>query len=257
MNIKPFFSSSSKVWDSYDWVYGIEEAGYEGWEISADGNYRLDKKENVEKIMETLDSTSLDATVHAPFTDLNPASINYPIHRETIRQLSICIENAADFTGIVTMHPGYLSPAGRLVPEKVWEMQKNALVELGKVAIENGILLCLENMPDIPGLMCTRKDEIFGITDGIEGVGVTVDLGHANTCGEVDAFLKGPEYWDHVHIHDNNGTIDEHLPLGEGIMDWEKIGKTLSEKYSGICVVEGRSIEEGRISLEVFRRWFR
>ncbi len=42
MTIKPYFSSSSKVWDDITWVYGIEEAGYDGWEIVADGNYRLD-----------------------------------------------------------------------------------------------------------------------------------------------------------------------------------------------------------------------
>ena len=28
MSIRPFFSSSAKVWDDIAWVYGIEEAGY-------------------------------------------------------------------------------------------------------------------------------------------------------------------------------------------------------------------------------------
>ncbi len=39
--LKPYFSSSAKVWDDISWVYGIEEAGYAGWEIVADGNYQL------------------------------------------------------------------------------------------------------------------------------------------------------------------------------------------------------------------------
>ncbi len=39
--LKPYFSSSSKVWDDISWVYGIEEAGYAGWEIVGDGNYQL------------------------------------------------------------------------------------------------------------------------------------------------------------------------------------------------------------------------
>jgi hypothetical protein len=41
MTLKPYFSSSSKVWDDISWVYGIEEAGYAGWEIVGDGNYQL------------------------------------------------------------------------------------------------------------------------------------------------------------------------------------------------------------------------
>ena len=36
MSIRPYFSSSAKVWDSIEWVYGIEETGYSGWEIVAD-----------------------------------------------------------------------------------------------------------------------------------------------------------------------------------------------------------------------------
>jgi len=49
MTLKPYFSSSSKVWDDISWVYGIKDAGYEGWEIVADGNYRLEKPENLKR----------------------------------------------------------------------------------------------------------------------------------------------------------------------------------------------------------------
>ena len=57
-----YFSSSAKVWDDIQWVYGIEEAGYDGWEIVADGNYRLEKPEVLEKIKEIIASTRLGVT---------------------------------------------------------------------------------------------------------------------------------------------------------------------------------------------------
>ncbi len=62
-----YFSSSSKVWDSIEWVFGIEDAGYPGWEIVADGNYRLDNPAHVKRIDEVLESTHLKASVHAPY----------------------------------------------------------------------------------------------------------------------------------------------------------------------------------------------
>ena len=59
MTLKPYFSSSSKVWDDIAWVYGIEEAGYDGWEIVGDGNYKLDNPACFKKIEEVIASTHL------------------------------------------------------------------------------------------------------------------------------------------------------------------------------------------------------
>lgn len=251
-----YFSSSSKVWENVDWVYGIEDAGYDGWEISADGNYRLDIAENRERIVDLLGSVDLGVTVHAPYTDLNPASLNYPIWRESIRQICLCIEHAADFTGLVTIHPGYLSPAGKLVPEKVWGLQKEALREIGRYSADCGVLTCLENMIDIDELLCRTPGELFGITEEIDGIGVTLDLGHANTCGLVAEFLQELGKVDHLHIHDNNGRRDEHLALGAGTIPWDWVGRTITDGFAGICVVEGRNLDEAKLSLAGFRRWF-
>ena len=40
-------------------------------------------------------------------------------------------------------------------------------------------------------------------------------MGHANTCGSLDAFLAEQDV-QHVHLHDNAGCSDDHLPLGQG-----------------------------------------
>ncbi len=256
MSLRPFFSSSSKVWDSIEWVFGIEECGYAGWEISADGNYRLDVAENVVRIRDVLGSTTLGVSVHAPYSDLNLASLNYPIYRESIRQISRCVEVAAEFTDRVTIHPGYLSPAAKLVPEHVWDLHKSALAEIGATAQDSGVLVTLENMPDIPNFFCRLPDELFGMVDGIDSVGVTLDVGHAHTIDMVDAFLLRIGEVDHVHIHDNDGTSDAHLALGDGTIDWPRVGSRIKESYSGICVIEGRNLKEAEKSLEEFRKWF-
>ena len=256
MKGNPYFSSSAKVWDAIEWVYGIEEAGYAGWEIVADGNYRLDNPAIRAKVADVVGSVNLGITVHAPYGDLNLATLNDPIYRESIRQVCACIENAADFTDRVTLHPGYLSPVGKLVPHRIWELQKSALRQIGAVASDNGVLACVENMIGVKEFLCRDAGELIGMTGGIDGIGMTFDFGHANTLGKVGEFLPLVAKANHIHIHDNHGERDEHLALGDGTMDWAAIGKQSAKDYKGIVVVEGRSIEEAKRSLQVFRRYF-
>ena len=94
------------------------------------------------------------------------------------------------------------------------------------------------------------------MAEGIEGIGLTFDFGHANTVGKVPEFLAKVGYADHIHIHDNHGVLDEHLPLGAGTIDWKTVGKTIAARYSGVVVIEGRSVEEAKKSRAVFSECF-
>ncbi len=253
---KPYFSSSAKVWDDISWVYGIEDAGYSGWEIVGDGNYKLDNPECFRRIEDMIASTHLGMTVHAPYGDLNLATLNDPIWHESIRQICTCIEHASRITDRVTIHPGYLSPVGKLMPQKVWELQKEALRQIGRCATEHSVLACLENMIGVKEFLCRMPEELMGMTEGIEGIGMTFDFGHANTIGKINDFLPHVEEASHIHIHDNHGMSDEHLALGDGSINWEMVGKKISREYNGVIVIEGRSIEEAKKSMTVYRKWF-
>jgi sugar phosphate isomerase/epimerase len=256
MSVTPYFSSSAKVWDDISWVLGIRDAGYAGWEIMSDGNYRLENPVFFRQIEEVLASTDLKVSVHAPFGDLNLATLNDPIWHESIRQICTCIEHASKLTDRVTIHPGYLSPVGKLMPQKVWTLQKDALRRIGKFAADRNVIACLENMIGVKEFLCRFPDELIGMTEGIEGIGMTFDFGHANTVGKVNEFLPHVGKAKHIHIHDNKGFSDEHLALGDGSINWDIVGKTIAANYRGIAVVEGRSIEEGTQSLAVFRKCF-
>jgi sugar phosphate isomerase/epimerase len=74
---------------------------------------------------------------------------------------------------------------------------------------EFGISICVENMP--------RCDWLFYPCPGLDlkGLGTVLDMGRANTCGSIDSFLTEHDIL-HVHIHDNAGNSDDHLPLGRG-----------------------------------------
>lgn len=256
MTLQFFFSSSRLIFGSTDWVAELEGIGYTGWEIVADGKYRFDNLDSFRQICDTLASTHLKATVHAPYSDLNPASLNYPIWKESIRQICTCIQSAAEITDQVTIHPGYLSPVGKLVPEKVWGLQKEALREIGACAYNLSMRANLENMGGSREFLGRLPEEIQGMVEGIEGIGITCDLGHAHTIGKVKEFLHFLPAVDHLHLHDNHGEYDEHLALGDGTINWENAGKIVREQYRGIVVVEGRNLKEAQKSFQVCRRCF-
>lgn len=255
--MKIYFASSSKVWEDPAWVSEICDVGFDGWEISADGNYRLDKPETFAAVKKVISETGLEVSVHAPFSDLNPASINMPIWEETVNQLAKTIECAAELTDTVVIHPGYLSPVSRYDSAFAWQNHKRACVRLGETAERVGVAACLENMPDLDDFFCRDPYELDGFVEGT-AMHSMLDVGHANTTHNLMDFCKIilPQA-RHMHIHDNHGGRDEHLPLGDGNIPWDKIMPKIVKDYKGkIIVVEGRNPKEGKKSLEFLRGWF-
>ena len=131
-----------------------------------------------------------------------------------------------------------------------------ALRILCRHAQDYGVRICLENMPDMEKLLCRTPDELFGMVDsvGMDNIGTTFDAGHANTTRNTAGYLKEKARISHVHIHDNKGVKDEHLPLGGGTVNWDQVLGGL-KGFEGALVVEGRNVEEGKQSLSFLRRW--
>ena len=259
--MKVYFASSRlALKDPESWVAGIAEAGFDGWEVSMDGWFHDvgDIARKFPGIRKVLRDTGLESSVHLPFSGLNPASLNAGVWSATVSQLSACIEAGAEIADMIALHPGYLEPNAREAASAAWSAHKEALVRLGEAAERAGVCVALENMPNLEDFYCRDPDELAGFCDAVPGVSMTFDVGHANTNGNLDAFCKVvlPRA-AHLHIHDNFGKYDEHLPLGRGAIDWQKVLPRIRKEYHGkIMVVEGRNPAEGRVSLDMIREWF-
>ncbi|MPM98143.1 endonuclease 4 [bioreactor metagenome] len=163
---------------------------------------------------------------------------------------------ASNYVNLAVVHPGYLSPYGGQVPEKAYMTNIASIQELCDFAADLGVLIAVENMPDLPKIFGKYPDEVEEMLDavGSHNVGFTFDVGHANTVGLIDEFLDQlGNRISHMHIHDNMGKKDEHLPLGEGTIDWKHVMEKLPN-YKGIFVTEMASVEEGIKSLEFLRK---
>ena len=243
------FSSSALVDQPFDWAYQLEDLGYSGWEIVNEGRQRL-TAETIPLAREIVETTDLVITIHLPYSDLNLASMNQPIWEETVRQMKECISLASEFCGLAVVHPGYLSPLGKQMPDRAWEQNILGLQEICDHAEEFGMRIAVENMLNIESMLGRTPEEIQGILENVrrENLGFVFDVGHANTNGNVDSFLALKEKMVHVHVHDNKGARDEHLPVKSGNVNWRRVAKGL-EGYEGRFVTEARTLVQGAQSM--------
>ena len=242
------FSSLLVTSDPFEWVWKLEDVGFEVWEVVDEGKHRVEGiRDGIKEVYET---TDLKITSHAPFSDLNIASVNYPIWSESIRQIKHCIDLMSEFIEFITVHPGALSPLGMQIPDKVREQVIAGFTEISDHAAEYGIRVGLENMIDIEMLLARTPEEVLGIIENVgrDNLGITWDVGHSNTTGTIDGFIEILDKISHVHIHDNHGRKDEHLPVGAGTIDWEYVMRKL-EGFDGKIIIEARSLQDGQEGL--------
>ena len=248
------FSSSALVDRPFDWAYQLEDLGYTGWEIVDEGRQKL-TQDNIAEARQIAETTNLIITIHLPYSDLNLASMNQPIWEETVRQMRACLCLASDFSRLAVVHPGHLSPLGMQMPDAAWAQTILGIQQICDHAADLGMRIAVENMVNMPALFGRRPEEILGILETVdrENVGFIFDVGHANTNGNVEKFLELKDKVIHAHIHDNHGQKDEHLPVGNGTVPWNKVAKAF-EGYQGRVVTESRSLEEGQRSLKRFKK---
>ncbi len=248
------FSSISVIDDPFKWACNLEEIGFGGWEVVYEGTQALDSQ-NLARMREVCETTGLAITIHLPFSDLNLASLNYPIWDEVLRQLTSCIRVASEFSDLMVVHPGYLSPLGMQMPDLAWQQNVAGLQQLCDFAGDLGVRLAVENMPRMDLIFGKGSDEMAGMIELVDrkNLGMTLDVGHAHTNGVLSEFL-GMKEIVHVHIHDNKGRRDEHLPIGEGTIAWADVMGELYKHHSGCrFVIEARNLEEGEASLAYLR----
>jgi sugar phosphate isomerase/epimerase len=248
------FSSSKLVDRPFDCAYELEDLGYSGWEIVNEGRQKL-TEENLPEAKEIVETTGLVITIHLPYSDLNLASLNQPIWEETVRQMKSCLDLAADFSRLAVLHPGHLSPLGAQMPDAAWSQSILGIQQVCDHAAGLDMRIAVENMVNMPAILGRRPEEITGIIETVdrENVGFIFDVGHANTNGNVESFLKIRDRIIHTHVHDNHGERDEHLPVGNGTVPWKKVASAL-KGYQGRIVTESRSLEEGRRSVDRLKK---
>lgn len=138
----------------------------------------------------------------------------------------------------VTIHANW--PPGMFSPEEGIKWQLESLRNLTEEARNCSINLMYEPIDTLRD----TAENLAKILKKIPDLYLTLDLGHANLFGKsVEEFIRDfYKRLKHVHLSDNKGWEDLHLPMGVGNIDWKKTLKILKKYY------------DGTITLEVFSR---
>lgn len=178
-------------------------------------------EEDLERIGRHLREKNLEVTLHGPFMDLSPGGVDPKIKEVTVDRLSRTIEVAQILRPkVVVFHPGY--DKWRFDGDvRLWlESSLETWRPLVKKAEAAGLTLALENVfEETPESLCALLEKIDS-----RSLGFCFDTGHHNVFSSA-SFLTWAEslgpYLKEVHLHDNRGEKDEHLPLGEGTFDFK------------------------------------
>ena len=163
--------------------------------------------------------TGLCPSLHGDFIDVNPASGDgefRALSREKCRR-SCRIAKAIGARRVIlhgsafpTLRGGYLEN---------WARVSAAFFE--ELAEEFDLMICVENSQDVDTtplktlMQYVRSDKVR----------LCLDIGHANYTrlpmetwfGELGPYIAA------LHLSDNRGGFDDHLPLGDGCVDWAQI----------------------------------
>lgn len=190
----------------------------------------LDQLDNgqLEQVASSLQSAGLAVTLHAPFLDLNPGALDPLVREVTWQRLSQTLKIAATLqTRVVVIHPGFDLWHYDHKPE-LWLTQAlpffHDLLETAEAA---GTRLAVENIFE------TRIDSLVQLVSGLDHplCGYCFDVGHWNLFAEstdMAAWLDQiADRLFHLHLHDNLGHTDQHLPLGAGAINFEPLNALL------------------------------
>jgi sugar phosphate isomerase/epimerase len=220
-------------------------------EIADSGNHALDPK-LVERIQELRASYSLNFSIHAPYADTNLSADDDLIREWILKRIRASIRFASELEArCLVVHPGWTTATDRFMKGRAWELNIRSLHWLLRYAEEYGVSLQIENVPEPTPYILVSVDDFDLFYEEMElKIGMVLDVAHANLRDEVYEFMaRHKNNIKHMHVSDNDGNKDQHLPIGEGNIDWGRVVKaTKSIGFSGWIVVESYNDVEGSLS---------
>lgn len=201
-----------------------------------------------------LRSEGLSCTIHSPFMDLNPGSLERLLRDATMHRFNQVLDAAEILRPeVMVFHPGFdrwrygdATAAWLDMSVVAWQHVLGRIRGVGSViAVEN---IFEEEPSTLKALFEAVDDPQFKHC---------FDVGHWNLFKKVgmEQWFEALGSWiAEVHIHDNSGTRDDHAPPGEGAIDFE-LFFALMERYApdAAFTIEAHSKAHLEKSLEVLK----
>ena len=243
-------------------VEKLANYGYSSIEVWADVPQKWSgncSEREQRELRETLESFGFESSVHAPIWDINLASHIAGFRRVSIEQVKWSMDLARNLgSRLVTLHPGHMPPYPFIssLRESGKKNFLDSLQTLLDYSAETGVPIGLENLP--LGLsFCYTLDELIDYVNSFENLRVTLDVPHAYVIGKflqlvdekkaatppedeiAEAIRKLGDRIINIHLHDNDGSWDQHKVPGEGTIDFKPIVEAMKEiNYNHLITLE-------------------
>ncbi len=212
----------------------ISDLGFDYFELAMDppcAHYTT-LLEMEQELVQALGQAAMGLVCHLPTfvytADLTPAIRKVSL-KEMIYSLRAAVRLGAQKA---VVHPGFISGLGHFVMETATGYARESLAAIIQEGETLGITLCLENM--FPRYQSWFEPAHFApIFKEFPRLKMTLDTGHANMGDPgrtrlYEFIQRFPDRIGHVHVSDNGGTRDEHLPLGQGNINFKKFAALLT-----------------------------
>jgi sugar phosphate isomerase/epimerase len=240
----------------------VHESNFDYVEIAIEGpegNPKLiDKKRNeISKLTQKFNQKPIGHTAH--WTDL---CSDYEYVRqawilEAMREIRTARKVGIDLINLHANLNGMFYGERRKV---LLDNMIKSLREVIRYAERSKVMVMLENVPLSNGIH--NVGEFKYVVDNVESLLVHLDIPHAFTSGGmksvIDYISKFNDKIIHIHWHDNHGTKDEHLAIGEGLIDHYQVVKALKNiGYDRTITLEVfTSKNDARLSANKLRSMF-
>jgi sugar phosphate isomerase/epimerase len=201
--------------------------GFDYLELCLDPPEGLPETIRPNELTRMLEDKGLEAAVaHLP-ASVWLADIYDSIRKASVKEVISALDMCSRL-GIkkAVLHPGYLTGLLRSVPDLGGQLAFRSLDEILDAARERDIMICLENMFPRTGHMY-RPEEMAEVLDNYPDVMMTFDIGHACIKAPANRPISildvGAKRIRHLHVSDNNLVEDDHLPIGEGSIQFEEV----------------------------------
>ena len=175
--------------------------------------------------------------VHGPFIGIRYWGYDCLLKDATQKRMDMTFDVVKELKAdTLVLHTSYSRDVEAFQLEETWfrtardywqkEIERYSAIGV-QVVLEN----LLERTPDAMAQLATAVDN--------DHFGLCLDVGHVNVFSEVS-----PSVWvevlgdhlKHIHLHDNHGQRDEHLPVGEGTIDFDAFFRTLEQVVPNVTI---------------------